>query len=228
MKRCYTLTSLLAFSLLCSFKPNRACEYAGSNLGFVKGQTERAVSENNLNKVRFFAYKALNAIEKSKNDLTACGCEDADQFILEGKENLKKAVHTISLGEAKEFLRTALKNTFDSMEALVNHELHKNKYPDDVLAMNIVDANGVSVSRAIPSEISLHEKIDASLMDYEISLNEIVLSVNCDDARAFASRVFKECEAELLKPNLSEGKKYYNLRTKDITAEALNRIGECN
>lgn len=228
MKKIYTLASLLAICLFSSYKPNKACEYAGSNLDFAKTQTEKAVNENDLNKVRFFTYKALNAIENSKKDLDTCGCEDADQYILDGKENLKNAVQTSSLSEAKELLRTALKNTFGSIEALENHEFHENKYPEDVLALNTVDSNGKKISINPPSEPTLHQKIDASLVSYEISLNEIVLSVNCKEARAFALRVFNECEAELLKPNLSEGKKYYNLRTKEITAEALNRLGDCN
>ncbi len=228
MKKFYTLAGLLAICLFSSFRPNRACEYAGSNLGFAKVQAEKGISENDLNKVRFFTYKALNAIEKTKDDLDKCGCEDADIFISEGKENIKKAVRTSSLNKAKEHLRNALKNIFGSIEALENHEFHKNKYPDDVLAMNTVGSKDLGTPKSISSEELLHQKIDVSLMDYEISLNEIVTSVDCKEARAYATRVIGICEAELLKPNLSDGKKYYNLRTKEITVTALQKLNGCN
>ena len=74
----------------------------------------------------------------------------------------------------------------------------------------------------------LFETIDTSLEKYRISLDKVVQSVNCKDATAFASRIYAECEAQLLKPNISEGSKYYNLRTKEITAEALTKIGDCS
>ena len=227
MKRFYTLTSLLAICFFSSFKPNKACDYAGSNLGFVKTQTEKAISENTLNKLRYFTYKALNALEKSKIDLDNCSCKDADQLILVGKENLKEAVRTSSLSEAKVLLRNSLQTTSESMEALENHKFHENKYPDDVLAMNTIDSENLNVEKETSTITSLHRRIDTSLIDYEISLNKIVLSVNCKDASDYITRVINACEAELLKPNLSEGKKYYNLRTKEITAEAREKLGAC-
>ncbi|MFH6602025.1 hypothetical protein ACEZ3G_00940 [Maribacter algicola] len=228
MKKLYSWASLLALCLFSSFAPYSACEYASSNLGFAKAQTEKAIAENNLNKVRFFTYKALNAIEKTKNDLDKCGCVDADTLISYGKEDLKKAVRTSSLSKAKEHLQIALKNTFGSIEALENHGLHKNKYPDNVLAMNTADSPNLAVPSKISEEELLHHKIDVSLMYYEISLNEIVTTVNCEDARAYATRVIGICETELLKPNLSDGKKYYNLRTKEITVAALQKLKRCN
>jgi len=228
MKQFYTLTSLLAICFLSSFTPNKACNYAGSNLGFVKTQTEKAISENTLSQLRYFTYKALNAIEKSKGDLDNCGCKDAAILISDGKENLKEAVRTPNLSEAKALLRASLQNTTESMEALENHEFHENKYPDDVLAMNTNGSESLKIDKKNPAVISLHQRIDNSLIDYEISLNEIVLSVDCNEAHAYVTRVIDQCEAELLKPYLSEGKKYYNLRTKEITIAAKEQLGNCN
>ena len=63
---------------------------------------------------------------------------------------------------------------------------------------------------------------------YRESLDKIVNSVDCKEARAFAEKIYTHCEQQLLKPNLTEGKKYYNLKTKDITLEALNKLKQCN
>jgi len=206
----------------------KACEYASSNLGLVQTQTEKAIAENDLNKVRFFSYKALNAIEKTKKELTECGCEDANELIEEGKENLKQTVKANTLTDAKRLLRNALQNVLDGLSALEDHERHVSKYPTDVLAMNTAETENTESYSKIPTEDELHRKIDASLIDYQFSLDNIVETVDCKEALEFATRVYNNCESELLKPNLSEGKKYYNLRTKEITANALERLRDCS
>ncbi|WP_273566232.1 hypothetical protein [Maribacter halichondriae] len=228
MKKIYLIICLLAFCIFSSFAMTKACEYASSNLGFVQTQTEKAIDENDLNKVRFFTYKALNAIEKTKKELTECGCEDANELIEEGKENLKRTVKTSTLTDAKRLLRSSLQNILDGLSALEDHEQHVSKYPTDVLAMNTTETRNTEAFSKIPTEDELHRKIDASLIDYQFSLDNIVETVDCKEALEFATRVYNNCETELLKPNLSEGKKYYNLRTKEITAEALERLKNCS
>lgn len=227
MKKNYFTLFLMAFCLFSSFKPSAACEYAGSNIGFVRSQTERAITINDINKARFFAYKALNAIEKSKKQLNECGCDYAAKNIEEGLDNLKKALRATTLNGTRILLNRALENTLGSLEALEKHELHNSKFASDVLVMNTVEANNTKIAMKRFDMRSLHQKIDESLLNYQESLNTIVNTVNCKEAKAYVNKVFNHCEAQLLKPNLSEGKKYYNLRTKEITAEAIIRLGDC-
>ena len=73
----------------------------------------------------------------------------------------------------------------------------------------------------------MYHRIDTSLLKYKESLAIVVDSLSCTDAKTFADNIFQQCEQALLKNNLSEAKKYYNLKTKEITAEALLRLGNC-
>ncbi len=213
--------------LVSSFKTSTACEYAGSNINFVKTQTEKALAEDNINQARYYTYKAVNAIEKSKNQLADCGCQDATLNIIDGLENLKKATRTSTINATRLLLNRALENILGGLEAMENHGMHGTKYSDNVLVMNTVANANANLTMKLPEDAVLHKKIDQSLENYRKSLNTILLNVNCKEAKAFANRVFTNCEAELLKPNLTEGKKYYNLRTKEITAEALEKLGAC-
>lgn len=228
MRKVYFALVIIVFLLFSSFKRSKACEYAGSNLGFVKSQTEKALEENDLNKARFFTYKALNAIEKSKIQFTDCGCKDATLIIEEGLENLKMATRATTLGAARILLGRALENALGSLEALENHDMHSSPFSANILAMNTIETTNLKMAMKIPETNVLYKKIDESLENYKESLDKIVTSVDCKDARAYATRVFEHCEAELLKPNLSEAKKYYNLRTKEITADALTKLEDCN
>ncbi|MFK5973952.1 MAG: hypothetical protein QM485_11840 [Flavobacteriaceae bacterium] len=227
MKKIHFTLFLVAFCLFSSFKPSAACEYAGSNINFVRSQTEKAIIINDINKARYFAYKALNAIEKSKKQLNECGCDYAAKNIEEGLDNLKKAIKATTLNSTRILLKRALENTLGSLEALEKHDLHNSNFASDVLVLNTVEANTTKTALKRFDMRFLHQKIDESLLNYQESLNTIINTVNCKEAKAYADKVFNHCETQLLKPNLSEGKKYYNLKTKQITAKALASLGEC-
>jgi hypothetical protein len=228
MKKIYSILYVIVLGLFSSFKPSTACEYAGSNINFVKSQTQRALAEEDINQARYYTYKAVNAIEKSKSQLAECGCQDATLNIVDGLEDLKKATRTSTINATRLLLNRALQNILGGLEAMENHGMHGTKYSDNVLVMNTVATTNAKLAMKIPDNAILHKKIDESLENYKASLNTILLNVNCKDAKAFAKRVFTNCEAELLKPNLTEGKKYYNLRTKEITAAALEKLGDCD
>lgn len=227
MNKTFITICVIALLLFSSFKTNMECEYAGSNIGFAKTQTELAITKDDINKARYHAYKALNAIVKSKNQLSICGCEYAGIEMEEGLRHLKLATKATSLNATKVLLERSLENTRDGLESLNSHESHQSKYNNDILVLNTISAkNTTSISKKERVNI-LKDKIDNSLKKYEQSLKIVMESTDCKEAKAFAQNIFDHCEKELLKTDLSEGKKYYNLRTKEITADALLRIPDC-
>ncbi len=227
MKPLSALLNILFFSATL-FASDNACDYAGSNIGFIRSQTEKALVAENINQSRYFAYKALNAIEKTKKQLEECGCEYAFKSILEGLDNLKKATRVNSLTGTRILLNRALDNAMGSLDALEQHdELHKSRYASDVLALNTKETNNRRLNALQPAGPALEKKIDQILEAYRISLNKVVQSVNCKEAYAYARKVYEHCEDQLLNAKLTEAKKYYNLKTKEITSEALEELELC-
>lgn len=227
MEKCTIVLCALFSCLLSSFKPSPACEYAGSNIGFVKSQTEKAIAMENINLARYYTYKALNAIVKSRQQLSECGCEHAVLSIEEGFDNLKRATRTTTLSATKILLNRALENTLEGLEAVLTYEAHDSPYPSDVLVMNTKMAKKKRIILKDTDINALRKKIDMSLVNYQKSLDNVINSVDCKEAKAFAKKIHDHCEQQLLKPNLTEGKKYYNLRTKQISEEALERLEGC-
>ena len=229
MKRYFTLLGIFFFFSFSSFTLEKDCEYAGSNIGYVKRQTQKAIDSEDLNTSRFFAYRALNAIEKSKEQFDSCGCDYAIQSINEALDNLKNATRVTSLNGTKLLLEKALENALGSLEALQAHdEQHVGPYGNDVLVMNTLAAKAEKIRMTFPVGKKLEQKIDSSLINYENSLEKVVLTVDCKEAFIFAQGIYDHCEQQLLKGDLTEAKKYYNLRVKNITAAALEKLGECN
>lgn len=228
MKQLRIALILCSVGILSSFTTGQSCKYANSNIGYVKSEIEAALGMTDLQLSRFHTFKAINAIEKSKNDLEECGCEYAIDNITEGSDHLKLATKTTTIASTNILLNKALKETIATLESLNEHDSHGSNYGNDVLSLNTVKLNNESKNTyEPPSEILLRKKVDSSLVNYRKSLENMVKTVNCTEARAFATRVYEHCEQQLLKPNLSEGKKYYNLKTKEITKKALDQLSEC-
>ncbi|SHJ25001.1 hypothetical protein [Pseudozobellia thermophila] len=220
---------LFCLGLFTSFRPDPSCEYANSNIGYVKTEIEKALSMTDLQLARFHTYKAINAIEKSKKELKNCGCEYAIENINEGTEHLKLATKTSNLASTAIFLKKALNEASETIGALKNHDKHVSPYGNDVLVLNTVNLKDKKAHQTYTPyrEKALKQKVDSALVAYRKSLEHVISTVDCREAKAYADRIYEDCEQQLLKPHLSEGRKYYNLRTKEITAEALEMLGEC-
>ncbi|MEP3211353.1 MAG: hypothetical protein ABJN95_19360 [Maribacter sp.] len=227
MKILHVMLYSIALLLLSSFAPGEACSYAGSNMNYVKARTEEALQMDDINKARFYAYKAIKVIQTSTNRFNDCGCKDAAINIEESLISLKAATKSTSLNGTRILLQEALQQIIDALDALDQHEMHDVVFPSKDIAMNVEVGMEAELIANELEKNELYEQIDNSLAKYSKSINAVVDSVNCLEARAFANTIYTRCEQQLLKPNLSEGKKYYNLRTKEITAKALLRLGDC-
>jgi len=227
MNKLYLLLSIFIFTSLSSFGKSMECEYAGSNIAYAKVQAEKALNDKDINKAKYFAYKALNAFEKSKKQLTNCGCELAGKNIEEGLRNLKLATKATSLHAAQLLLAKSLEYTQNSLDALKKHHLHNT---DDFMTAQgecITEMKHDSIAGVREVRRSTNQKIAISLEKYKASLDKIVSFVTCEEAKIFARDIADHCNEELLKENLSDGKKYYNLKMKEITDDALQQIGHC-
>lgn len=226
MKLYYFILFLFMFSFSYSFGATQDCDYANSNLGYVKNQTKKALSMKDLQMARFYTFKALNALEKSKNQIADCGCEYASDSVIENIEYLKNATRATSLAGTRILLNKALEFSKESLEAIANHDEHGSIYGSNNLVMNVENPEE-EVTMSFLDNTKIQQKIDTSLLKYKASLDKVINTVDCAEARAFAQNIYENCEQELLKPHLSESKKYYNLKTKEITAQALERLGKC-
>ena len=222
---------LLVFALvvsLYSFSENKACEYIGSNVGYIQKQVQKALDAADLNTSRYHAYKALNAIEKSKKQFTACGCEVAEQSISESLEHLKRATRVSSLTGTRLILEKAISGVESSLQSLEEHaEVHQSQYGSDQLSLNTRSSYMEQQKGKIPEGKALEKKIDQALISYQNSLEKAVNTIPCKEAYQLALTNYERCEEQLLRPELTEAKKYYNLRTKEITALALDRLKDC-
>lgn len=212
--------------LLLSAAPERSCVSAGSMVGFVNNHVRQALEASDLNLSRYHAYKALNTIEKSKSQFEDCGCDHANQNIEESLQSLKLATRVSSLEGARILLQKALEHARSSKEAIDEHEQHESQYGSGKLALNTATASDARQKKPLTSS-QIEAKIDLALENYRNSLEDVVRDVPCPEALEFVERIYAHCEKQLLREDLSPAKRYYNIRTKEITEDALEALGGC-
>lgn len=222
---------ILMFSLLGlppAFGSGQGCLSAGENLQFIQRQTRTALKAGDINTLRYHAYKAIKAIEESLKDLRGCGCNEAEQQLQKGDSILKKAATEKSIRGGRILLYQALEYEAQSMHIL---EKHQKKHGHIFTEEFINKMNGMPSLRGDAEvkkkEASDRARIDNSLEAFRSSLQEVIETVDCADAKDFIRNIHNQAERELERSSLSSTQKYYQEQTRTICAEALASLEDC-
>ncbi len=229
MKLSNALLSVLLICLFSSFSSSEDCQYAGSNINYINTQTKKAIDAEELHYSKYHAYKALTAIYKTQMELKTCGCQKAAFKLEESQYLFKKATKVSSLKEAKALLIEAQNKALLSLKELKKHDLHKKAQNAQNAAKDSVASTQkkYTYKSVTANSKAMYQIIDQSLIKYKKSLDHVINTVDCPEALAYANGVFEHCELQLLRTDLSDVKKYYNLQTKKITEEALVKLKNC-
>ncbi|TXK01508.1 hypothetical protein [Flagellimonas aequoris] len=219
---------LLGFWLMTAFTTRNACEYANSNLQFIKSEIENAVVSTTLDMAKYHAYKALNGIEKTRGNFLDCGCEGTIESLESTQTELKLATKAESLKDSKLTLHKALENTMIGMKVLqVFEQETSSNYNDDILVMNTKEVLDNQNPLFLTQNSSVKEQVHSCLLGFETSLEKVVTDVDCEDAHRFITNIYEESRLILLNTKLSPHKKAYHQRVMTLSEEALEKLGSC-
>lgn len=212
-----------------STRESNACEYANSNMEYIKDQTETAISASELQIIKYYAYKAISGIEKTRSNFAACGCKEAIETLDKVLGNLKTAAKADTHTSSKKALQKALENTLKGMQELEDFGLNANDvYGDNMLVLNtkeVLDAQGGIL---LPEGKQLEQQIHNGLKNFEASIDKIVAQLDCKEARKFIKQKYDNASMILLNTELTKPKKIYHQRVKTISKNALGRLENCN
>ncbi|MEO1485068.1 MAG: hypothetical protein AAFU57_04935 [Bacteroidota bacterium] len=222
------LTAIVSTLLLSSFTGLGACQYANSNLQYIKAQTKEALETMDFEKSRYHTFKAINGIEKTRANFKACGCEKAIEGLEKMMLSLKSATKSKSKSSVNHNLEEALMHSKWVFEELALHESETyTDYGDDLLVLNTKDALDAQGGVLLPESKLLEKRIHDGLKAYEKSTKKVVETVDCKEAKAFLKKTYEHTQQQLLNPDLTRPKKIYHLRVLTITENALEDLGKC-
>lgn len=222
------ILGIISLLLLSSFINRNACEYAYSNIEYIKTELEKAIVAEDPEMGKYHAFKALNSIEKTKSNFLDCGCEGTIESLENALSHLKSATSAPSYEDSKEWLHLALENIMIGIRVLrVFEQEISSDYGDNVLVLNTRDAIENQAGIILPQG-NLKEVVHNCLLGFETSLDKVVKEVECHEAHKFISKIHDETQLTLLNTDLSVAKKQYHQRVKTLTQDALEKLGECS
>jgi len=221
---------LLGLWLMASFNtPANACQYASSNLEYIKSKIQEAVVADNLNMSKYHAYKALNGIEKTRGNFLDCGCEGVIESMETALSHLKSATKARGLQKSKTALHMALESTIIGINVLREFEQQASSdYGNNVLVLNTKDVLDFKNGMLLTQGSTVKKQVHQCLLSFESSLEKVVSDVDCKDAHRFITNIYEESRLTLLNTEISQHKKEYHQRVKTLAEEALKRLGDCN
>lgn len=219
---------ILGLCLMVSFRGINACEYANSNLEYIKSKIQDAVVSKDMEMAKYHAYKALNGIEKTRSNFLDCGCEGTIESMENALTELKTATKAESLKASKKSLHRALENTLIGIKVLrVFEQEHSSSYGNSILVMNTKEALENQNGMFLTHESMVKQQVHNCLLGFESSLEKVVQEVDCEEAQRFVSNIYEESRLVLLNTELSAHKKEYHQRVKSLTKDALSRLDKC-
>ncbi|NAY90334.1 hypothetical protein GTQ34_00245 [Muricauda sp. JGD-17] len=223
------IIGVISLWLMSSFTNKNACEYATSNIEYIKEQIEAAILANSFDKSKYFVYKALSSIEKTRSNFMECGCDGTIVSLEKTASDLKLATKAPTAEISKKSLHAALDNTLIGMKILqVFEQEYASIYGTDILVMNTKEALQHTNDLPLPQQGNLRKKVHNCLLGFESSLEKVVTDVECNEAVEFITKIHDEASVTLLDTNLSEAKKQYHQRVRTIAKDALSDLGDCN
>ena len=223
-----TILGLIGFWMMVAFTNYNSCEYANTNIDFVKTQTQTALEANDINIVKLFTNNALDAIDQTKSTFIDCGCLEATDPINSIEKNLKLVTRATKIEESKDLLKVALQNVVLSIKLLREHEEENTSfYGNDVLEMNTKSSLDRQGGIVLPKGKAREELIYESLTEFKISIDNVVKNVDCEDAFFFISKIHKNAKRDLNNISLSENERFYHEKVRDIAYQALLKLDGC-
>lgn len=222
------IIGVVSLLLLSSFMDRNACDYANSNLEYIKSEMNEAVKATDFELSKYHAFKALNSIEKTRANFLDCGCQETIESLEKVSYYLKKGTNATSLEVSTKFFYVALESASDGINVLKESEQgHSSPYNKNILMLNTENALAHHSYMATPEFKQLHQHGHECLLGFKISLGKVVTDVPCKEAHAFISRIHDEARLKLLNTDLSDARKHYHQRVETIAQDALSRLGNC-
>lgn len=145
------------------------CDNTYSSASYALNHTKKSLSSKNFDHQKYFAYKALEALEKVKNQIAVCGCDKAMDPILDGIENLEKA------SDPKDFKmgRYYTKKAFGDIQNLISQlDMYTQGFEQTINTADVSIDKDSSVEEALLSELAAIESQKIKLAERQAQLLE--------------------------------------------------------
>ncbi|MCX2719432.1 hypothetical protein [Lentiprolixibacter aurantiacus] len=114
----FLLILTVLVSLICSSTPKSSCADAYTSASYGLSHTKKAFKAHNFDHQKYYAARALEALEKTESLVGDCGCTGAMDAIELGIENLEEAKDPADWKMGRYYSKRAMEKTYSILENL--------------------------------------------------------------------------------------------------------------
>ncbi|MBN4047366.1 hypothetical protein JYU05_02385 [bacterium AH-315-P13] len=241
MKKNYLFFLFISISM--HFYGQTACSDAHSDVNYAYSHVKSAYNSNNIDHLKYYSKRSLDAFERTKLKLEACKCEESYNYaydasrLLSHVENVKtfddgryyvKRARDIAKDVINELeLCTELSNEDNALLELQNEQIRLKQQQTELkikeaqIKQKLAEREAEEMYLKKELFISKNEiAIDSNIKAY----NDLLLVLDCD------SEVIKtdNNNSNFISKNMDEIKSHYINVVKDITSSYLKKLNKCS
>lgn len=233
---------------------NSPCINADSNLIYAYSNVKDSYESNNVQHLKYYAYKSLKSFEEAKVNLKKCGCDTAFELAFNAKELMEKVEAASTFEDGRFFVKRAKEITQNCITELnkctvpVNDKTNKTasveeKGNDDLKSLQLEKENLEQQRLALKlKEEAINKKLDAQkskenqlekeklIKDYTAVLNLNISTCN-KVLKSFDCptqlTIYSKNDDALISENKETIKAYYLNLNKDVNTEFAKKLNLC-
>ena len=241
MKKNYLF--FLFISICMQFYGQTGCSDAHSDVNYAYSHVKSAYNSNNIDHLKYYSKRSIDAFERTKLKLEACKCEESYNYAYDASELLSHVenVNTFEDGRyyvkrardiAKEVINelelcTELSNEDNALLELQNEQIRLKQQQTELklkeaqIKQKLAEREAKELYLKKEQFISENEiAIDSNIKAY----NDLLLVLDCN------SEVIKtdNNNSDFISKNMDEIKSHYINVVKEITSSYLKKLNKCS
>jgi hypothetical protein len=212
------------------------CTNAYSSASYTLSHAKKSLSSNNFDHQQYYAERALDALEKTKNLVEKCGCTGPLKAINAGTESLENAIDPQDWEMGRYYTKKALLSTQDVLSFLdmcteggteSSYALKADGYlPEDHVNSEITEET--KKTEELQSQYELKRMAEITLSEFEKKIGELASVLGCHEvSELLAGRALKS-EEELKGESLETTRTFYRDQTITIQKALLQALLKCS
>jgi hypothetical protein len=219
-------------SLFCSSSPQSVCADAYTSASYGLSHSKKAFNAHNFDHQKYYAGRALEALEKTRDLVGECGCTGAMNSIEDGMENLEEALDPTDWKMGRYYSKKAMENAYSVLENLDLCSMSE----DSVTEQSETDSDSKTGSSATSD--SVEDETEEAIQEFEATAREQLENLNkkiaelcqrlgCDNAKLAMEQTNTDLPQGRVFSSLEEAMDYYKAQTITAYEQAAMAVKQC-
>ncbi|NND15847.1 MAG: hypothetical protein HKN89_05940 [Eudoraea sp.] len=230
-KLLYTLSLFIILILSSSPKSNCAEVYTSASYGL--SHSKKAFKAHNFDHQKYYAERALEALEKTRGQVEECGCDGAMNSIEDGIKHLEEAMDPVDWKMGRYHTKRAMEYTYSILDNLdicsTDNEVSSETTDtpeSDSRSQNLEESDTVSaeVDQALAE---FEQSAEQNLKELNEKIKELGFLMDCESNEFVLDQAEIEKSKEGMFTSIEEAQMFYRAQATKAYKRAVSALEKC-